>query len=283
MIFHLTKLETSLRLSMGAALLVGIALSATAAVLQAQDADEDEAVLQPGRPVFQLTAEQFDSWVFNGQINGKQWEPQLKSQLNLRIEAVDNICKLSEPQKQKLLLAGRYDIQGFADKYEILKQKLQGTVYGQDKINEAYQQIQPLQQIWSAGIFGEQSMFNKVLPHVLGPEQTAKYQQEELKRRKFRYMAKVKLTLASLENSLPFTAKQRQQFEELILAETSTPKRFGQYDNQVVLLQASKLPDEKLKNIFDKAQFARLRQMLNQARGMQQMLEQQGWIEAAAN
>src|SRR5690606_16020225 len=100
------------------------------------------------------------------------------------------------------------------------KSEMQGTTYDQDQINVAYQRIQPLQVIWNAGIFGEKSMLYKVLPNVLGPEQTAKYQQEELKRRKFRYMAKVKLTLASLESALPFTAKQRQQFEELILAET---------------------------------------------------------------
>lgn len=240
---------------------------------------EVEDVVQPAQPVFQLSPEQFDSWVFNGQINGKQWEPQLKTQLKMRIDFIDNVCKLSEAQKQKLTLAGRYDIKSFADQYEALKQKLQNKTYGQDKVNEAYQQVQPLQAVWNAGIFGDKSMFYKVLPKVLGAEQTEKYQQEELKRRKFRYMAKVKLTLASLENSLPFTAKQRQQFEELILAETPPPKRWGQYDNQVVLLQASKLPEAKLKEIFDDAQLKRLQTMLQQAKGFEQMLVQQGWIE----
>ncbi len=240
--------------------------------------EDDPDVIQPVQNIFQLTPEQFDSWVFNGQVNGKQWEPQLKSQLNLRIEAVDHVCKLTEAQKQKLLLAGRYDIKRFADKYEILKQELQGTVYGQDKINEAYQQIQPLQQIWNAGIFGEKSLFHKVLPHVLDVEQTTKYEQEELKRRKFRYMAKVKLTLASLENSLPLTAQQRQELEKLIIAETAPPKRFGQYDSQVVLLQASKLSDEKFNKIFDKAQLKRFRQMLSQSKGMEHILMQEGWI-----
>jgi hypothetical protein len=119
-----------------------------------------------------------------------------------------------------------------------------------------------------------------VLPRVLSTEQVAKYQQEELKRRRFRYMAKVKLSLAALENSLPFSAKQRQQLEELILAETPPPKRWGQYDHQIVLLQASKLPEEKLKKIFpDDAQYERLKAMLAQGQGMEQMLVQQGWIE----
>jgi hypothetical protein len=245
---------------------------------RAQDEDDPD-VPRPQQNIFQLTPEQFDSWVFNGQVNGKQWQPQLKSQLNLRIEAVDNVCKLTETQKQKLTLAGRYDIQRFSDKYETLKQKLQGTTYNQDQINEAYQQIQPLQEIWQAGIFGEKSLFHKVLPNVLGEEQTAKYQQEELKRRKFRYMAKVKLALTSMENSLPLTAQQRGKFEELILAETPTPKRFGQYDNQVVMLQAAKIKEAKLKEIFDAAQLKRVKTMLQQARGYEHMLKQQGWIE----
>jgi hypothetical protein len=232
--------------------------------------------------VFQLTADQFDGWVFNGQVNGKQWEPQLKSQLNTRIDYVDQICKLTEAQKQKLSLAGRHDIKRFADQYESLKQKLVNTTYGQDQVNLAYQQVQPLQQTWNAGIFGENSLLYKVLPKVLGAEQNEKYRQEELKRRKFRYMAKVKLSLAALENSLPFTAKQRQQLEELILAETPPPRRWGQYDHQVVLLQASKLPNAKLKQIFnDDAQLQRLKDMLAQAQGMEPMLRQQGWIEDA--
>jgi hypothetical protein len=258
-------------------LLSGVVAVSPAAAQPAIELDAD--VVQPAQPVFQLTPEQFDSWVFNGQINGKQWEPQLKTQLNMRIDFIDTVCKLSEAQKQKLTLAGRYDIKGFADQYEALKLQLQNKTYGQDKVNEAYQQVMPLQQVWNAGIFGEKSMLYKVLPKVLGPEQTEKYQQEELKRRKFRYMAKVKLTLASLENSLPFTAKQRQQFEELILAETPPPKRWGQYDNQVVLLQASKLPEAKLKEIFDDKQLKRLQTMLGQAKGLEQMLKQQGWIE----
>jgi hypothetical protein len=275
--------QNNLRISSAwiVAAVVGIAINIVFPASAQQFEFANAIVIEGGQVgVFQVTADQFDGWVFNGQVNGKQWEPQLKSQLSTRIDYIDQICKLTEAQKQKLTLAGRYDIKRFSDQYETLKQKLVNTTYGQDQVNVAYQQIQPLQQTWQAGIFGDSSLLYRVLPKVLEREQNEKYQQEEVKRRKFRYMAKVKLSLAALENSLPFTAKQRQQFEELILAETPPPKRWGQYDHQVVLFQASRLPDAKLKQIFnDDNQFQKLKAMLAQAQGMEQMLRQQGWIE----
>ncbi|MCC7084096.1 MAG: hypothetical protein IT427_03705 [Pirellulales bacterium] len=242
----------------------------------------DADIVQPAQNLFQLTAEQFDNWVFNGQVHGKQWESLLKSQLNLRIEAINQVCPLNDAQQQKLTLAGRYDIKQFADEYETLKQDLEGSTFAQDRVGEAYQLIQPMQAAWNAGIFGDQSMFNKILPQVLGREQTAKYEQEELKRRKFRYMTKVKLTLTSLEDSMPFTSKQRQQFVELILAETRPPKRWGEYDSQVVMVQASKLPKAKLQDIFDGEQLKQLQAQFSIAKQYEAILVQQGWIEVKA-
>lgn len=259
-------------------LLLALALPCAPALAQLEEA---EAVAPHMMHIFEMTPDQFDSWVFNGQMRGNQWEPTLKSQLNLRIEAVDQVAKLNDKQKLKLTLAGRHDIQSFADQYDILKYEMVGSVYGQDEINVAYQRIQPLQTRWNAGIFDKSSLFYKVLPNTLSAEQLAAYEQEELKRRKFRYTAKVKATLSSLEGALPFTGKQRQQLEELILADTTPPKKFGQYDFQVVLYQASKLPEDKLKKIFDDAQFRQLKMRFNQAAGMEQMLIQQGWIEKA--
>lgn len=71
------------------------------------------------------------------------------------------------------------------------------------------------------------------------------------------------------------TVEQRQQLEKLLLAETKPPKKFGQLDVQVVLLQASNLPEAKLKNIFDDGQMKSLQQVFQQVKGMEPMFKQQ--------
>ena len=67
---------------------------------------------------------------------------------------------------------------------------------------------------------------------------------------------------------------------ELILSETKRPTRFGQYDYYLVLYQAGKIPEAKLKPLFEDKQWALLKRQLNQRRGMEQFLRSQGLLPA---
>ena len=75
-------------------------------------------------------------------------------------------------------------------------------------------------------------------------------------KRLFRYRAKVELIVASLDQTVGFSDDQRRQLVELILRETELPKRFGQYDYWLVMYQTGKIPESKLKTIFDDKQWA---------------------------
>jgi len=81
--------------------------------------------------------------------------------------------------------------------------------------------------------------------------------------------------LAALESNLPFTDEQRDGFEKLLITETKPPRKFSQFDVQVVLLQAANLPEAKLKNIFDDGQMKSLQQVFQQVKGMEGVLKQQ--------
>ena len=83
-----------------------------------------------------------------------------------------------------------------------------------------------------------------------------------------------------LDNGLPLADEQRQKLVALLLAETKPPKRFGPYDYYVVTVQMAKLPEEKLKPLFDDAQWRMLRQQLNNMRAMEQWLKQSGAMSA---
>ena len=68
---------------------------------------------------------------------------------------------------------------------------------------------------------------------------------------------------------------------ELILRETKAPERFGQYDYYLVLYLAGKIPEAKIKPLFEDKQWAFLQRQLNQGRGMEQFLRSQGLLPGA--
>ncbi len=256
-------------------------LTTVATVAVASPDDDDEVIEAPAavaQPIFVLSAQQFDQWVFAQRGDLGQGITQLESQLSLRIEAMDRLSKLTAAQKRKLQLAGMSDIKRFSDVYESLKQKLVNTQYPQNDVSKAINELQPLQQRWRAGVLGSESLFSKVLRRTLDPQQSEEDDRVEQERIKFQYRAKVQLAIGAIENSMPLTAAQRKDLEKLLLEETRPPKSFGQYDIYVVLIQASKLPEKKLRAIFDEPQMRALQQMFQQNAQVEQVLRRQGLL-----
>jgi hypothetical protein len=233
------------------------------------------APLARGQESFELNEQTFNQWLFSA----SQGVFNPDTELTLNVEAVDRICGLSEPQKEKLLLAGRGDYARFERQVDDLKTKYVGKTYGQNEVGEIYQKIQPLGQVYQAGLLGNDSLFSKVLAQTLTLEQAAKFDRIEAERRRARYAAKVGLFVVILERSCPLTDKQRTALVDLIMAETKPPKRFGQYDWYVIMYQAGKVPDAKYEQIVDEAQMRALKKTLQQGAGMEHFLRQQKIID----
>src|SRR4051794_19671773 len=121
------KMKTRINFIEMALRAVLVALSMCASAAAAGD-DDDELVVDPqqlaNQQLWVLTPEQFDQWVFNGIGNYDQAMKQLETQINMRIEAINRVCKLSDAQKQKLRVAAASDIKRFRDKYDEMKLKL---------------------------------------------------------------------------------------------------------------------------------------------------------------
>jgi hypothetical protein len=259
-----------------------------ALAVHADDDDDDPAPQQqaqaraaaPNQVV--LTPETIDQWIFGGVImrdptntSARQMDLRCQSLIDMRIDAVDRICHLTDAQKAKLRLAASGDVKKFRDSYLQLSSKYVNTKRDPNDVNEVFALIQPLRTQWQTGILGDQSLFQRVIPATLQPQQVTAFQEEETSRNKIRYQAKVKLAITSLDNTLALTDKQRTAFEQLLL-NTPPPKIFGQMDYYYVLTQLSKLPEEKLKPIFDARQWKIIQQAVQRGRAFQNMLVQQG-------
>ena len=248
-----------------------------------QESDDEAAVdgaVQVAQPAFILTDDQFDQWVFGAPRNSRAGRNKLDSLLTLEVDEVANTCALSELQKKKLVLAGRGDIKRFFDKVEEKRKKFDKVKTDQNKLGEIYQELVPLQVTLNSGLFSDDSFYAKTLKKLLNQDEEARYVKVVHEKRQFRYRAKVELVVAQLDQNVGFRDAQRRQLVDLILRETQAPRRFGQYDYYLVLYLAGKIPEGRIKPLFDDKQWAFLQRQLNQGRGMEQFLRTQGMLPA---
>lgn len=245
----------------------------------AQDEDDEPAAVPQAQIAnFEIQENQFDSWIFQNLQTVAQARKRLEQMLTLQMDDVDRACQLTETQKKKLQLAGRGDMLQFFEKVELVRKKFLLVRKDQQKFNEIWQDISPLQVQFQAGLFGDDSFYHKTLRNMLKGEQLSKFAVVDGERRKFQYRAKVELVVAMLENALPLRDEQRQKLITLIVDETKPPRRFGQQDYYLVMWNISKIPEKTLKPLFTDAEWKVLNQQFQQVRGLEQWLKQSGAI-----
>ncbi len=262
------------------AILVGPVMSAAAE-------DDDPAEDAPAKVVV-LEETSIDQWVFQeNQVRGgfrpipnaATGRSRIEAQLKVTLDELVRACDLTEAQQRKLALAARGDIKWFFDQVEEVRKKFLAVKNDQNRLNQVWKEISPLQQQYGKGLFGEESLFAKTLRKTLTEEQQAKYQVVLLDRRRAGYRAAIAASLANLGNAIALRREQHEALLKLLLEETQPPLLFGQHDQQVVMLRLSTIPPKKLKEWLDKGQWKQLQPQLLQASGTDDYLAQYGVIE----
>jgi hypothetical protein len=260
-------------------LMAALETSARSEVLVDNEDLVEEVVVQP---VFVMADENFEQWIFREFQNAAGARGRLDALLTLNIETVAQSCGLTEPQRQKLWLAGRGDIKRFFDRVDELRRKFQLVKTDQNRIQELFREVQPFHATFSAGPFGESSIFFKALKNTLTSEQTALYDEAARERRQFLYRARVEELVVKIDEALTLRTAQRRQLEKALLEETRPPAQFGVYDDYVMLWQASKIPEDKLKPVFDDRQWRVLTRHFEKARGLEPLLKSNGLLPDSA-
>jgi hypothetical protein len=247
-----------------------------------QDEEEEAAPAAPMNGVFMINNAQFDQWVFGnvGATNAGVARNKLDSLLALNVEDLERNCGLTPVQKKKLLLAGRGDIKRFFDRVEDIRKKFDKVKNDQNQFGLMWQDIQTLQTAFQAGVFDEESIFAKAVKATLSSEQVVEQEKVARDRLLYRYWARVDLAMELLNNSVGFTDEQRQRLVKVLAEGTRPPRRLGQNDYYAVLYLLATLPEAKVKPIFDDVQYRSLRRQLDQARGLEAWLKQNGFVPA---
>ena len=232
---------------------------------------------------FVLNEQQFDSWLLSGAgVNiqhGTGYRDYLSQQAKFQIMLADRATGLSDEQKAKLELAARGDTMLFVEEVERVRQRLVGTSWPNNNINEPYQQIQPLSAQLSQGLHGSDSLLQKVLHHVLTPEQLESMEQAEAERRRRKHEAAAGMLIAGIQRTTPMTAEQRDAFLELIMENTKPAKKASRYERYVILYHLSSVPRRELTEIFDTAQMKSIEPAIRRGKAYEAMLRQQGVLD----
>jgi hypothetical protein len=239
------------------------------AAIQRQLQQQRAALAEAGQRVFieqQWTDGQLERSVFQQYATASGARRQLDRQLARRIIDIDRTCELTDAQKKKLQLAGRGDIKRFFDSYEEVKRKAEASEQDEGKVPEVWQEIGALNLIlFQTGLFHEDSLLVKSLRNTLTGEQFARYDALAREGRASRHRKNVENAVALFQRGFDGEARhwrkrvlrdeQRQRLIGLLNRETKPSPKPGPHETQVILVQFARLPEQKLKQVFDEDQW----------------------------
>jgi hypothetical protein len=273
-----------LRFGLGLAILLIVESSAAQAQVgkeQARDLVVEEEDVQVVQNMFELDESNFTQWVF-GNVGGRMGsgKDQLESMLLMNLSEIDRACKLTQDQKNKLLLAGHGDIKHFFDRVAEAKQVFDQLRHDQNNIQAIFQETQPLAASLRAGLFGPDSIFSKTISSTLEPQQADHFRQVQLDKQQFYHRSNVIFTVIRLDQAVGFTDDQRKKMIELVMQETKPSLRSaGQYDATVLIYKISKIPEAKIRPIFDEPRWKALQAKFAQVEGTEQFLKTSGFLD----
>jgi hypothetical protein len=252
-------------------------------MLAVQAAKEDELLAVQARVQQLWTDEQFERQVFRQDGNAARARQRLLSQLAMQIETIDRACRLTDAQKNKLQLAGRGDIKRFFDRYEKAKVKSQLIEQDEQNFQEIWQNINQIQQDFNrvtlqGGLFRQNSLLVKSLLNTLTGEQFTRYEVLDREQRASRHRASIATAVAILQRGVSLRDAQRRELITLMTNETKPSRSSGPYDSYVLLWQLARLPEDKLKPLFDKTQWNMVNQQLAQFKDLELTLKQSGQL-----
>jgi hypothetical protein len=184
----------------------------------------------------------------------------LERRLAWEIKRLDQSYGLTAEQKKKLEIAGRGDIKRLFERIrareETLRRARENSTRSDDlaELALAIRQTPGLTTDIPQKLFVEGSIFSKTLKKTFRSEQREKYEKAQ---RDF-YRSRVEWAVASGVEVLRLSDDQSRRLVARIVEETRPLGRYGPYDFQAVMIQASRLPENTLKPIFDDRQWRRL-------------------------
>jgi hypothetical protein len=220
----------------------------------------------------------FDLWASGRVVGNDEIRDRYESALKSRVDSTVRLYGLSPEQKKKLEVAGRGDIKRMFDR-AIEVGKRTALHAGAENGFPANEEDDPPHQLSTRGeLFGEGSLFAKILKKTVTKEQSARFEKGAREAALHHHRATLQWVLGTWDQMLGLNSEQHRRLEALLIQETRPPRRFGEEDYFGVLFQISRLPGATLKPLFTETQWATLSVQLAEAKRREPMLKKDGYV-----
>jgi uncharacterized protein YggL (DUF469 family) len=218
-----------------------------------------------------------------------------------RIETLDRICGLTEPQREVLRLAAESDLRRLAGEIDLVRQKHVGQRVPATPLGIDRERLQAVRDDAAAcrrrieQIFRPGSLLCSVSLGMLAPSHRSAVEAWLAARRKTRWEAMVRTVLGQVDTtSLGFSADQHDTILQHLLAdvpalevfgdasEAATSARTADFQTLLVLSRLKRLDQASLRKLCDPRQWSALEQLMGQhgdPEAVEQLLVAQGVLE----
>lgn len=222
---------------------------------------------------------QFDSWVFNQYGNASIARESMEARVGIKIRRIEQALTLREEQKKRLQLAGQGDITRFFNRVAHARSEFRELMANQDDLNDAFQLAAPLQQELTEGLFGDGSLFAKVLRGTLDSQQRESLEKREQERKQQQLENHVKSYVSQLETRIPLTAVQRERLVALTTEQARGADPESPHFIYLLNYRLSQLADEDMEGVLDEGQLRVFRKVQAQHAGLAPFLRQHGLLD----
>jgi hypothetical protein len=113
----------------------------------------------------------FEDWAFGGAEGARRFRQQLDKLLAKKLREVEQIFQLTEPQRQKLKLAGKGDLQRLLDLIEEAHREFEQARTEASRLAELQKQLRLVEMRIAEGPFEMGSLFSKTLRKLYDADQ----------------------------------------------------------------------------------------------------------------
>lgn len=220
-----------------------------------------------------MNESQIEQWVFRKDLDSARKD--IQARLDAEVNRADRKYHLVMGQKKKLEVAGRGDMKRLFDRFEELRKRVRRSPIPFNMNDPGYRELQSLEKACKADLFGDDSMLAKTLKRILTPEQVAAHEKDV-------YRSKVDLILAILDRAIALNEDQHRRLVTAIVEESPPLLRYGSFNYDAVMLQASRLPRDRIRPILDAEQLGKILVRFEQAKRMEKILIAEGYVLSRA-
>lgn len=260
--------------------------------------EEDEDAVRVEEPQIVFTDAQFDQYVYdigstqsvvivngvqqvggdvsnNASNNADRARQQFEATISSEIQAVHQVCSLSEQQKAKLLLAGRGDYAEYLDQLADLRQQMTTRPLTQREYSELIGKLRPLRMtVVCANLLNDDSLFRKTLRGCLTAQQVGPYR-DLLRARRAKIIESVLLNWDRNPAQVKLTGETRQKFINLLVERGRLPHYQATFIHYLVLSEVDRLA-EHVQPLLSEADWTRLQTQVQQAKRAEAGLRRSG-------